>query len=723
MLRCSLILFTASICFAAVRGTVVDPSGRPVSGATITCNGRTAETNVEGRFAIEDVDGCQARVEAADFETLHVALGSGPARIELSLARLAEIVVVSATRRESTLEEAGVSGTVYTRQDLELRQAPLVADVIRETPGLHVSRYGRPGSLTQIYTRGGQRTGALVIIDGVPINDPGGEVNLAGLGTTGLDRIEVVRGPESALFGAEASSGVIQLFTARGDPERTLPRGSISYERGSFATDRWTASLAGGTGSRADYALAAEQLHTTGEYANDWFRNTTGTANAGARLTEATSVRGVVRAFDAYAGVPNQVAYGIHDLDAREATRDYAAGFHLDDVRGRRFIQRVSASYHRSWDLFTDSLNDGPFNAAALVRDVNGGVYLERLGGGPVLPGTRLVEKSVTLWGWTPYLSLSSRKSAGYQGTVTHSGGAAVFGYEFERQRGDITGRDVARDNHGLFLHEQRAVAGRLFLSGGLRVERSSAFGAKIAPRGAASFLLSPSTSVRFGAGAGITEPSLLQNYANDPYYTGNTDLRPEKTTNFEAGIAREWFSRRLQTEVTAFSNSFRDLIVFHPMPWPEPATWRNIDASRARGIEASARARLPRAISIAGQYTRLWTRITESSVPDSPFTGLGRELARRPGNSGAVSVSIAPRRWSLDTGAVFVGERQDSDTVFGITRNPGYQSVYASGSVRLSRNFTPYVRVENLLNQRYQEVLGYPAQSRAVYGGLRLGW
>lgn len=723
MLRCSLVLFTSSFCFAAVHGTVVDPAGRPVRGATVTCAGRRAETDVEGRFAIEGADRCEASVAAGGFETQHVRLGAEPARIELALARLSEVVVVSATRRESTVEEAGVSATVFTREDLEVREAPLVADVLREAPGLQVARYGRLGSLTQVYTRGGQRTGALVMIDGIPVNDPGGEVNLAGLAATGLDRIEVIRGPESALFGAEASSGVIQLFTGRGDPENRRPRGSISYERGSFATDRWTASLAGGTGSRVDYMLAAEQLHTAGEYANDWFRDTSGTANAGVRLAPETGIRGIVRAFDAFAGVPNQVAYGIHDLDAREATRDYLAGFRFDDVRGARFVQRASVSYHRSWDLFTDNLNDGPFDVSALVRDVGGRVYLVRVGAVQALPGTRLVENFVTLWGWTPYLSLSSRKSADYQGTLTHAGGATVFGYEYERQRGDITGRDVARDNHGLFVHEQRAIAGRLFLSGGLRVEHSSAFGAKIAPRGAASFRLTQATFVRFGGGVGITEPSLLQNYANDSFSVGNPNLRPERTASVEAGIARDWLSRRLRTEVSAFSNSFRDLIVFYPLPWPEPATWRNIEASRARGLEVTARARLPHAVAVSGQYTRLWTRITASSTPDSPFTGLGRELARRPGNSGSVSVSLAPRRWSVNAGAVFVGERQDSDYVFGITRNPGYQTVYASGSVRLSRNLSPYARVENLLNQRYQEVLGYPAQSRAIYGGLRLRW
>ncbi len=723
MHRLSVFLFTASLSFAAVQGTVVDPSGRPVRGATVTCAGRAITTDDEGRFSIEGVDRCDAAIAAAGFETNRIALGPQPVRVELSLARLRERVVVSATRRETSVEEAGVAATVFTRDELEARQAPQVADVLREVPGVQVARYGRPGSLTQVFTRGGQRTGTLLLVDGVAVNDPGGELNLAGVSTHGIDRIEVVRGPESALFGAEASSGVIQLFTARGNPEDRWPRGSWSYERGSFGTDRWAATLGGGAGARFDYSLAAEQFHTAGEYPNDYFRNTNGTANAGFRLSPATQVRGIVRVFDAEMGAPNQVGYGIQDMDAHEATRDYVAGIRVDDVRARNFVQRISAGYHRSWDLFTDSLTDGPFEVAALVRNAGRRVYLERLGGGAPLPGTELVARSVTLYGWDPFLSLSSRKSADYQGTLTHSGGAAVFGYEFERQRADITGRDVDRDNHGFFLHEQRAVAGRLFLSGGLRLEHNSAFGTKLTPRGAASVRVTPSTFARFGAGIGITEPSLLQNFARDPYFAGNPALRPEKTATYEAGIVREWLSRRLRTEVAAFHNGFRDLIVFAFLPWPEPSTWRNVEASRARGLEFSAEARLPRALSVSGYYARMWTRITESSSPNSLFTGVGQELARRPGNSGSVAVSYVPRRWSFHAGAVFVGERQDNDNMFGITRNAGYQNVYASGSVRLTRNLSPFVRINNLLDQRYHEVLGYPAQSRAVNAGLRLGW
>src|SRR5581483_11758895 len=159
---------------------------------------------------------------------------------------------------------------------------------LREIPGLQLTDTGRRGGLTDLYTRGGDYTGTLVLLDGVPLNDPGGELNYAHLASTGIERMEVVRGPESALFGAEAAAGVIQLFTVRGDAENTRPHLEASYERGNFDTDRWTASISGGNGHRLDYALSAEQFHTSGEFPNDFYLDTTGTANLGYRISDAT---------------------------------------------------------------------------------------------------------------------------------------------------------------------------------------------------------------------------------------------------------------------------------------------------------------------------------------------------------------------------------------------------------------------------------------------------
>ncbi|MCX6621356.1 MAG: TonB-dependent receptor, partial [Acidobacteria bacterium] len=107
---------------------------------------------------------------------------------------------------------------------------------------------------------------------------------------------------------------------------------------------------------------------------------------------------------------------------------------------------------------------------------------------------------------------------------------------------------------------------------------------------------------------------------------------------------------------------------------------------------------------------------------PNDLVYGIGQELPRRPNHSGSVSVALTPRRWYLETGAVFIGERQDTDA-YGLNRNPGYQNVWASGSFRINRHVSPFLRVDNLLNQSYEEALGYTALSRSARGGLRFEW
>ncbi|RPI08025.1 MAG: TonB-dependent receptor, partial [Acidobacteriales bacterium] len=485
------------------------------------------------------------------------------------------------------------------------------------------------------------------------------------------------------------------LFTRRGDPENTIPRGSLSYEQGNFGSGAWKAGLAGGSGRRLDYSLHSEQFHTAGEFPNDGYRTTSGSANIGLRLSAVTQLRGVVRLADSVVGAPGQVGYRLFDLDARETNRDSSLSLRLDDSRGSRYVQQLSFGYHRMRDLYTDGLMDGPYKVAALVRDEPSPparTYLVSLldpANLPVQvpPGTRLVTQDVTLYPLSePFLSATSRKRVGYQGTYSPGSATLVFGYDYERQEGDISARTASRNNHGFFLHGQQTFYGRLYLSGGVRLEHSSAYGRKLAPRGAVGLRVAgahgplSSTFLRVSAGRGITEPSLLQNFARDPYFTGNPDLRPEKTASYEAGLVQEWFGRRARTELTLFHNSFDGLISFVSLPSPVWGSWRNVDASRARGLEFSSRARLFGSVTLTAAYTRLWTRVIRSGSPTSPFYAVGQELARRPGNSGSLSLSVTPRRWWLQAGVVAVGERQDSDYYLGVNRNPGYQNVHATG-------------------------------------------
>ena len=139
--------------------------------------------------------------------------------------------------------------------------------------------------------------------------------------------------------------------------------------------------------------------------------------------------------------------------------------------------------------------------------------------------------------------------------------------------------------------------------------------------------------------------------------------------------------------------------------------------------METTAKVRATRYLSFSGGYTLLYTRVTQSSSPRSNVTGDGYELVRRPRNSGSVSTTISGKRWVVVAGARFVGERQDSDFYFGVNRNPGYTAAFGNASWQVSKHFAPFLRVENVANERYQEVLGYASLARQFLGGVRVSW
>ena len=713
----------------SIRGTVLDPSARAVQGARVECGAVSVYTNPEGHFSLTGPP-CQAIVSKTGFASARQPLTGANNKITLALAGATQSVVVTATRTQTTPEEAGVSATLVTREELAERDYPALSDLLRDIPGVQIANYGGRGALAQVFTRGAQRTGTLVLLDGVPLNDPGGEMNLAHLTSGAIDRVEVVRSPESALFGAEASAAVVQLFTRRGDAESNRPHMTASYERGDFQTDRWLTGVTGGLCNRIDYSFSADQLHTAGEYPNSFYRDTTGTANLGYRISQSTQVRGIFNEYDTHVGTPNQTAFGIIDYAANEEARDSSATVQVDDTRGANFFQRFSFGYNRLRDRFNDDNMYGPYNVAALLSQTGGAVprvSIVRLLDPNNLPtqipaGDQIATNGVTLY---PYdsINLTSRKTADYQGTLAHTTGALIFGYGYQRQDATVEGTKASRDNHGLFVQGQQRWTRRIFLSAGMRYQHSSAFGSEFTPRGAVSLLLFgehgplSSTFIRVSAGRGITEPSLYDNYVQSPYYHGNPALHPETTNTYEAGLVQEWLGRRVRTEVNVFRNTFQNLITF------VTDSWVNVNSSWARGVETSIEARPSGMVRISGSYTRLYTRITNSSTPTDPFTGIGQELVRRPRNSGVVSLSLTPRKLTVVTGARFVGERQDADFTFFANRNPGYQNVYVSASYQATKHVAPVLRMDNLLNQHYQEVLGYAALTRNVMGGIRVNW
>ena len=704
-----------------VRGVVSDPTGRPVPGVTVACGTETKTTDATGAFELPNP--CEATITKAGFAPAKVSLKEIN-QITLALAPASDRVLVTASGAPVALEEAGVAADVFTAQDFEAPHTPFVEDLLRDVPGLNIVQTGVSGGLTNLFARGGDSDATLVLLDGVPITEPGGSIDFANLTSAGLDRMEVIRGPESALFGAEASSAVIQLFSRQGDTESSTPHGSFTYERGSFSTDHLTGTVDGGFAKRFDYALTGDQFRSTGEFANSAHRVTSGTGNIGFRLSDHTQLRAVFREFDAYTGDPGQTGYGLTDYLANERVRDSTVSVRLDDQRafsgGSRLVQHVQFGYHRYRDIFTDTSTQTDDVAGILRTNPSGNTYLVALANpnNPTAPpGTFFVDSPYEFFPSTG-LELTARTSAEYQGTLTHHHGALTFGYEYERQAGVIDDSNVARYDNGFFVNEQYSLTSRISINAGARVQQSSTFGTEFTPRGAITFRLPTDTYFRVSGGRGIKEPELIDNFANTSFYVGNPNLKPETTDSFEAGLFREWFSRRVRTEVSWFRNSFTDLIEFDSSVFP--STWVNIDKSWSRGVELSGSARLFGFASLHAAYTHLATRV----VNDADITQIGLPLVRRPANSGSVSIALAPKRWTFAAGARFVGEREEQDFVFyAITRNPSYTFVFVDGSWKVTRHFEPFFRVNNLLNANFQEVLGYQALSRNGSVGMRVSW
>ena len=320
-------------------------------------------------------------------------------------------------------------------------------------------------------------------------------------------------------------------------------------------------------------------------------------------------------------------------------------------------------------------------------------------------------------------MNLTERKIAGYQGTLSHRTGALVFGYNYQKQSGVLSGVAASRDQQWVLREFARETGFAHLPERRSALEHSSAFGTIWSGRGGASFpwhgehgALS-SVSLRASAGRGVTEPSLLENFAVSAYYHGNPALRPETTTSYEAGIVGDWFHRRVRTEVAAFRSSFQDLIAF------VGDSWQNIEASWARGVETSAEARLPHSLPLTGTYMRLYTRVTASTRRRTPPLKSARNWC-----AGREILARCRSRYARSDGPSSpAGDSSENDrTPISLSASraiPAYREHLRQRIVRVTGHVTPVLRVDNLLNERYEEVLGYQALSRSMLGGMRVHW
>ncbi|MHB1311813.1 MAG: TonB-dependent receptor plug domain-containing protein [Gemmatimonadaceae bacterium] len=621
-------------------------------------------------------------------------------------SRLAS-VVITATRVETTVR-APVSATVLSGDSLRARGITHLADALRLVPGVSVAASSSFGSQASLFIRGGQGNYVRVLLDGVPLNEPGGAFDIGSLTLENIDRVEVVRGPASVLYGADAVTGVIQLFsrTAAG-----ATRGSATVEGGSYGAR--DLSLTGGTSfHRVALNASASDRGSDGILAfNNNYR--TRSAAASVRLfpdarTEATlSARWQHVVYHA----PTESDGTVADHNAENTDHRLVVAFN-----GRRMLtSRVTATWNLASGENSPRSNDGPDNAGDTL-----GFY------GFFSRGT-VTRRSADL-------QLTARAGASQSVTL---GVAASRDHERSSSRslseyGEDDGAFVAaRNDRAAYLQAVGRVARRGSYQFGARLDDNSAFGTFRTLRLGAAWQLAGSWRVRGAVGSAFRAPSFFENFATG-YVTGNPALVPERTRSSELGV--EGVLAGVTVSVVGFRQRFADLIQYTSQTAsPAAPNYVNIAGANADGIEAGLAAVLPASVRGRLSYTWTKTRVTDAGFDEGAGANLvlGQPLVRRPEHVARLELGRSlGARATLTAGASYTGRAADRDFSGWPAKPvmmPARTLVDLASMVRLSSPGArvpvhAQLRIDNLGGTKYQGIYGFAAPGRVIRAGITIG-
>ncbi len=619
-------------------------------------------------------------------------------------ATTAEQVVVTANRSATPVDQVGQQATVLTAPQIRLDQETSVADILARTPGVVLTRNGGPGGTTSLSLRGADTDQTVVLIDGVKVNDPsstGTGYDFSNLIAGDVSRIEVLRGPQSTLYGSAAIGGVVNYVTA--DATRPL-QGDVQAEGGSYGT----AYVRGGIGGKdgpATFRLGAYYNSTDG-----------------------------VSAFDrAFGGREDD---GFHTAGASgRLTYDLTPDVQFDERAYYTFSRTEFDGFDTPSTGFSAFGDDAEFGRTQQVVDYTG-LNISTLGG---RLKNRLAYEYNELDRRTEEpgqeASYESGNKATFDGlgrvqTFDYEGAFAiaprytlVFGAQDERSQ-------FSTDSPAFFTPPAKAnvsiasgygqvtgqVLPNLTLTGGVRYDAHSTFGDHVTGQASAAYVVVPGTILRASFGQGFKAPSLYQLYS--PY--GSLNLRPEEANGWDAGVEQHLFGDRLVVQATYFGRDTRNLIEFAPTDTYPYGAYENVAKTQAEGAELQLDWRATRALDITANYT---FDDDEDRSPGSPTHG--RQLIRQPKNTANLAATyVWPVKLSTSVAVRYAGNSFDTDQDTG---EPVVVQTYTLVDLRASypllEHLELYGRVENLADKRYETTYLYGTLGRAGYAGVRLSF
>jgi vitamin B12 transporter len=724
----------ASLAFSAERLQlkVVDPAGTPVHEARVTLLEPGSDkvldlvyTDPRGIASLKVMSDRKVSIEvlAPGFASERLSLNQSPetAEVRLHVAVPTQAVTVTAADTELSLEHTAASTAVITADEIISRNPINAANAIQFVPGVVIATTGRRGSLSSALVRGGESRYNKVIIDGVTVNDPGGTFDFGVVPMQSVERIELLRGPGSTLYGSDAMTSVVQLFSTTGSSR--VPEFTFGADGGTFGTAHGYAGLAGAW-SKFDYNVFADQFATEGQGVNDAHQNASQGANLGFQLTDKWSFRLRARHANSRSDVQNawvfnDVALLSPDTDQYARQNNFLASGELTwlpSARWKHTLRGGEYNHHRrNVDQESDRGCDvANFDFTDCFFDVNARI---------------------------------NRATFDYQGEFSPRAYArTVYGYQYENENGNLLSDFLTLDfntftpyiehtqtrglrrNHALYV-QQLLVWDRISFLAGVRYTHNESFGDRGVPQASLSWLalgdhgFLRGTRLRVGYGEGIKEPRFEESFGVTGTFPTfpNPDLKSEQNRALEAGLVQglgPWAT----FSATYFNNLFRNQIFFFCDPMTFQCRYENLGKSLAHGAEVSLNLRPSSAFSLDLNYVYTSTQILQSPQAVGVFRA-GEPLLRRPKNSGSVTANYFRNRWGMNASALYIGDRADSDffvLTTPITVADAYSRVDLGGWFRVNRYAVAYVNLENLFNRRYEEVLGYPALKANFRAGMR---
>ena len=729
------LILSAAATAADLTVKVLDPQSAAVRGAQVSLvrqnQTRVLETQTTspGGFAtlhLTQPGKYQIKVLAAGFAPQSFDVSDqSEITVNLQLATAAETVVVTATRTPVPGEAAGADVDTLNNQQLTTMLPIAAGDAVRFLPGAVVNNAGQTGGLTSLFVRGGESNYNKVIVDGVTVNEPGGTFDFGTFPLAQNDRMEFVRGTQSTLYGSDAMTSVVQVWTRSGSTR--TPELLFGADGGNFETAHGFASLAGARG-RFDYNLFGDQFNTNGFGINDAYSDSLEGANVGAAVNDKVSLRVRVRHSNSHTGLPGEWNFNGYvplipangptepliplqpNPDDWSQLNSLLGSVELTVAAPNGWQHRLTTFdyLYRYYDLNPgDPLRTDPF-------------------GDPIDFPSNEVDHI-------------NRAGFEYQGDYSERTWAhTTFGYRLENENGFVGDLDYGAQNHGQRLNQdiylqQQLTLGRLGVIVGGRFVHDSAFGNTGVPRVALTYQLLrgnekfSGTRMRFSYATGFKEPRLEETFNGlpgpDPFNIPNPALKPERVRSFEAGFAQNFFNNKYEFTATYFNNLFHDQInyLISNTPPDFPGQYVNINEAFAQGMEAVVRAKLNSRLLLDAAYTYTSSQYLDNPSPFDAVYEPGQPLLRRPKHSATTMLSYLGTRWGANLSGSYVGTRADSDFYgFGITHAAGYVRADLGGWYAVHPRVTMYVDVANALDRRYNEVVGYPALPINFRAGLR---